>query len=59
MTAEVLPNTKKIELINKKNFVVVALDKNKKTFMIYFIILLVALTIVISFFSNLYYLIAS
>ena len=34
-TTEALPTTKRIELINKKEFVKMALDENSETFVIY------------------------
>ena len=34
-TAEALPTTKRVELINKKEFAKVALDKNSKSFVVY------------------------
>ena len=38
-TTEALPITKKVELINKKEFVATALDKNAETFVVYVAIL--------------------
>ena len=34
-TVEALPTTKKVELINKRKFAAIALDKNAKTFVVY------------------------
>ena len=34
-TAEVLPTTKRVELINKKEFAKVALDEKSETFVVY------------------------
>lgn len=37
--AKVLPTTQRVKLIDKKEFVVVALDNNTKTFIVYIIVL--------------------
>lgn len=42
--AEVLPTIKKIELINKREFATVTLNKNAKTFVVHIVILSVAFT---------------
>lgn len=47
MAVEALPTTKKVELISKKDFAAVALDKTKQTFVIYITTLLAALIIAI------------
>ena len=44
MTIEALFTTKKMELIDKKEFAVIVLDENVKTFMVHVVILLVAST---------------
>ncbi len=45
ITTEVLLNTKRMELINKKKFATAALDKNAETFIVYITTLSAALAI--------------
>lgn len=49
MTVEALPTIKKLELINKKEFVIVVLNINIKIFVIYVLILKIELKILINF----------
>lgn len=38
-TTEALPSTKRVKLIDRKNFTTVALDENKETFIVYVVTL--------------------